>query len=203
MVKVETIVVGELQTNSYLVFDDKEAILIDPGAQPDKILSYLEKYSLNLKFIVNTHGHFDHIAGNDKIAEKMGAEVLISSEDALMLSDPEMNLSFEKEILKKPDRILIDNDIIEAGNIKMKVISTPGHTRGSISLLFEDKIFCGDTVFAEGGVGRTDLPGGDSKMLIQSIKKLLQFPEKTRLYPGHGPETTVGEVKIFLASYGI
>jgi glyoxylase-like metal-dependent hydrolase (beta-lactamase superfamily II) len=85
----------------------------------------------------------------------------------------------------------------------MKVISTPGHTRGSISLLFEDKIFCGDTVFAEGGVGRTDLPGGDSKMLVQSIKKLLQFPEKTRLYPGHGPETTVGEVKIFLASYGI
>ena len=195
MVKVETIVVGELQTNSYLVFDDKEAILIDPGAEPYKILSYLEKYGLNLKFIVNTHGHIDHISGNDEIAGKTGAKVLIHSEDMPMLSNPILNLSFEKDgVMKKPDRMLMDNDIIETGNIKMKVISTPGHTQGSISLLLLDKIFCGDTIFAE-GVGRTDLPGGDSKMLIQSIKKLLQFPETTRLYPGHGTETTIGKVK--------
>lgn len=196
MVKVKTIVVGELQTNSYLVFNDTEAILIDPGAEAGKILSCLEKYDLNLKFIVNTHGHIDHISGNDELAEKTGAKVLIHSEDALMLSCPKLNLSCSCEkgiIIKKPDRILIDNDIIETGNIKMKVISTPGHTRGSISLLLEDKIFCGDTIFAE-GVGRTDFPGGDSKMLMQSIKKLLQFPENTRLYPGHGPETTIKEV---------
>lgn len=192
MVKVETIIVGELQTNSYLVFDDTEAILIDPGAEADKIFSCLESQCLNLKFIVNTHGHIDHISGNDEIAEKTGAKVLIHSEDAMMLSDSRLNLSFGK-VLRKPDRILMDNDIIETGNIKMKVISTPGHTRGSISLLLPDKIFCGDTIFAE-GVGRTDFPGGDSKILIQSIKKLLQFPENTRLYPGHGPETTVKEV---------
>lgn len=171
MVKVETIIVGELQTNSYLVFDDTEAILIDPGAEPGKILSCLEKYDLNLKFIVNTHGHIDHISGNDEIVEKTGAKVLIHSEDASMLSDPRLNLSFGV-ILKKPDMILVDGDIIETGNIKMKVISTPGHTRGSISLLLPDKIFCGDTIFAE-GVGRTDFPGGDSKILIQSIKKTL------------------------------
>ncbi|MDI6751776.1 MAG: MBL fold metallo-hydrolase [bacterium] len=194
MIGVERIVVGQLQTNSYLIFNDNEAILIDPGGEPGKILSVIARYGFNLKFIVNTHGHIDHIAGNDKIAGKTGAKVLIHSEDAPMLSDPKLNLSFEKEgDMKKPDRMLMDGDIIETDKIKLKVISTPGHTRGSISLLLEDKIFCGDTIFAQ-GVGRTDFPGGDSKMLIQSIKKLLQFPENIRLYPGHGPETTIGEV---------
>lgn len=193
MVKIERIVVGELQTNSYLIFSDKEAILIDPGAEPYKILSVIERYGLNLRFIINTHGHIDHISGNDEIAEKTKAKVLIHSEDALMLSDPKLNLSWEK-IMKKADRVLTDGEIIEISDLKMKVLSTPGHTPGSISLLLEDKIFCGDTIFAE-GVGRTDFPGGDSKMLIQSIKKLLQFPKNTRLYPGHGPETSIKEAE--------
>ncbi len=186
-------------TNTYLVWDEKtkEALLIDYAAPDKQILSEIK--NLNLKYIVCTHGHGDHIAGNDFIKKNSAAELLIHSLDAEMLTDPALNLSmyWEGNVLSpKADRILKDKDVITLGEIKFEVIHTPGHTKGGICLLAEDKLFCGDTLFAD-GIGRTDLPGGDQTSLISSIKKkLFALDDEIEIFPGHGPRSSIGKEKI-------
>jgi hydroxyacylglutathione hydrolase len=192
---VNRFIVGPLGVSCYVVADpaSKEACVIDPGADALKIMNYIRKNGFELKFVINTHGHGDHIAAN----KDLGVPVYIHAADKDCLTDPKKNLSagiFMVDIVSpKASRILEDGDTIELGKLKLKVIHTPGHTKGSISLAMDNMIFTGDTLF-HGGVGRADLPGGDEDELLDSIRnKLLVFKDDTVIYPGHGGPSTIGE----------
>lgn len=192
--------VGQLGTNCYILGceETKEALVIDPGAEASRILQWLDDKGLKAKYIVNTHGHIDHIGANDEIREATGAKLLIHREDAEMLVDPKKNLSVfvgPAISLKAADETLEHGDSIKVGNIKLEVMHTPGHSLGGISLKFDGVLFSGDTLFAE-GVGRSDFPGGCHETLLASIKReLFTLPDETKVYPGHGPSTTIGYEK--------
>ena len=193
--------VGPLKTNCYVVGCEErlEAVLIDPGfssAEGRIILDQLKSMNLKLKYVINTHGHFDHILGNSLIKEETGAEILIHRKDAEMILDPEKNLSvlIGARVYSPPaEHCLEDDETISIGELAFKVMYTPGHTSGSISLLIDNILFSGDTLFA-GSIGRTDLPGSSYREIIRSIReKLLVLSDDVKLYPGHGPISTIGE----------
>ena len=189
-------VVGPLAVNAYLLADPKtkDACLIDPGADHKKIKDFINQNGLKLKFIINTHGHGDHIGSNGSFA----VPIYIHALDKDFLTDPRKNLSplFMFSITSpKASRLLNDGDIIELGGISLKVIHTPGHTPGSISLRAGSIAFTGDTLF-NNGVGRTDLEYGDEEALLNSIKnKLMTLADDTVIYPGHGEPSTIGDEK--------
>lgn len=189
--------VGAFAANCYLAAcpDTKEGVIIDPGAEGEEILRLVKNEGINIKYIINTHGHVDHVGANGDVKEATKAPLLIHVEDGDMCRKPHASLSIfaGKMKLAAPDRLLEDGDILEVGTLTFQVIHTPGHTRGGICLKTGDSLFSGDTLFA-GSIGRTDLPGGSYRQIIASIKeKILPFPDETRVYPGHGPATTVGE----------
>lgn len=195
---LETLMVGNLQTNCYLLGceETREALVIDPGAEPGYIQETLEKHELRLTTIVLTHAHADHIGACGELKEATGAKILVHREDAPLLTDPHLNLAayIGSELTLPPAEVLLaDGDQVEFGaGIRLTVLHTPGHTRGSICLLGEELLFSGDTLFA-GSVGRTDFPGGSFKELINSLKEqLLELPDATQVYPGHGPSSTMG-----------
>jgi len=200
---VRRLTVGPLQANCYVVWDKAggSAAIIDPGGDPEDIISVVEDEKLKPVVLINTHGHIDHIAANRAIKERYDIPLLIHSEDSASLTDPGLNLSamgFGRLDSPPSDRELQDGDEILVGEIMLKVISTPGHTPGGICLLISrsdqpDVIITGDTLFA-GGVGRTDFPGGSWSLLMESIRnRLLSFPDETIILPGHGPHSTIGE----------
>lgn len=194
------LIVGPLQTNCYILAckKSKEAIVIDPGGEKEVeiIINDLKENNLNLRYIINTHGHIDHILGNKLLKESTQASLLIHQLDADSLLQ-EINEKFSiflgKEVSSpSPDRFLVDGEEINLGSLKLKVIHTPGHTPGGISLLVKEVIFTGDSLFA-GGIGRTDLPGGSYFDLLNSIKeRLLVLDDAITIYPGHGPASTIG-----------
>jgi glyoxylase-like metal-dependent hydrolase (beta-lactamase superfamily II) len=196
----ETVPVGAMGVNCYILASKEgaKAIIIDPGDQERKIRQVLDKHKLEPGLIINTHGHYDHIGADDKFNVPVYAHKL----DVPLLKEPLLNLS---GLFSLPCRV--KSEIIPLGggekivldDIELKVIHTPGHTRGGITLLLEkpiDKIaFTGDTLFCQ-GVGRSDLSGGDEKLLFKSIKeKLFNLPAETKIYPGHGASSTIGEEK--------
>lgn len=187
------LIVGEIQTNCYIFgcSRTREVTIIDPGAEQDKIISLLDKEKLIARFIINTHGHIDHIGANAFFK----LPVYIHKADANFLTNPLLNLSLVHAnfgVLPKASRLLEDKDEIEISDIMLKVIHTPGHTPGGISLHYKDIVFTGDTLF-NGSVGRTDLPGGDKARLIDSINsKLMKLDDDTVVWPGHGDSTTIG-----------
>jgi len=197
---LKRLVVGSLETNCYLVACEKtkKAAVIDPGGDDeiDSILNLLQKNNFDLKYIINTHGHIDHIAGNNLLKSKTKGLLLIHRLDADMLVNANKNFSsfMGKEICSPPaDKLLEEGDEISLGRLNLTVIHTPGHTPGGISLILNDFVFTGDTLFA-GGIGRTDLPGGSYQGIIKSIKeKLLILGDDKIIYPGHGPDSTIGE----------
>lgn len=201
---IRRFVVGDLETNCYLVgcAKTKEAIIIDPGfdrkTEAEAILKEIDRHGLNLRFIVNTHGHPDHISGNGTIKETTGASILIHEYDAPMLTDSSKNpfRMFGLMAFSPPaDRTLYDRDVIQAGDVKLQILHTPGHSLGSICLLGDDVVFTGDTLFAS-SIGRTDLPGSSYKDIMRSLKsKLITLPDPVKVYPGHGPTSTIGEEK--------
>lgn len=182
-----------MAVNCYLVADPetKEACLIDPGGDPGLIEDVIRRHGFHLRFIINTHGHGDHIAANDFF----GVPVYIHEADASFLSDPAKNLSrqFLFDVTSRPAaRLLKDGDAIRLGRLAFKVIHTPGHTPGSISLRLGTDLFTGDTLFA-GGVGRTDFDHGDEEALYRSIhKRLLACEDGMTIHPGHGESSTIG-----------
>ncbi|MFH1380322.1 MAG: MBL fold metallo-hydrolase [bacterium] len=197
MNSLHTFVVGSLEENCYLLFDEdsRESALIDPGAEAQVILSFIANHNLLLKSIILTHGHGDHIGAVGQIKEKTKALVYIHQKDAQALGSPRLNLSctLDKEIIAPDaDFFLDETKEIKVGSASYKVIHTPGHTIGGICLYGEGRLFSGDTLFLE-GIGRSDLWNGDGGLLIRMIKeKLFTLPGDTKVYPGHGPETTIG-----------
>ena len=176
----------------------RQAVVIDPGDDADQILTVLSKYGLTVKYLINTHGHFDHVGANKRMKEVTGAQIAIHPEDEPMLSELSRSASMfglSAENSPPADILLNDGDTLTFGDITLKVIHTPGHSKGGVSLYTKGSLFAGDTLFA-GSIGRTDLPGGDYDTLIASIqKKLLVLDDDTRVYTGHGPETTIGNEK--------
>jgi len=198
--QIKTLMVGVIAANCHIAWCEKtgEAVVIDPGGDGEKINRFLDQQGLKVKYIVLTHGHGDHIAAVDEVRQKTGAQVAIHPKDAPMLTDPQKNLSGflgGAVKLKPADLEVSDGEEIIFGTKKLKVLHTPGHTLGSISLYGEDVIFSGDTLFF-GSVGRVDFPGGSWDKLLKSIRdKIFVLPDYTRVLPGHGPETTVGYEK--------
>lgn len=196
---IERLVVGPLQTNCYIVGDEAtgEGIVIDPGGDADLILETVQSKKLNVKLVVNTHGHFDHIMANGKVMEATGAPLAIHPDDAGMLTNPLRSFAlFVGKIHPSPPAtvLLEEGSTVEVGSIKLQVLHTPGHSAGSVSLWCtqEKAVFSGDVLFNM-GIGRTDFPGGSYRVLLQSIReKLFTLPDETMVYPGHGPETTIG-----------
>ncbi len=197
---IEKLEVGPIMANCFLVGCEttKKAVVIDPGAEADRILYALAGKKLTVKSIINTHGHFDHVGANKRIKEATNAELLIHAADAPMLSaltDMAGAFGMSVENSPPPDRTLADGDEVAFGEISLKVIHTPGHSPGGITLYTDKCAFVGDTLFA-GSIGRTDFPGGDFDTLINVIQtKIFPLGDDVTVYCGHGPETTVGMEK--------
>jgi glyoxylase-like metal-dependent hydrolase (beta-lactamase superfamily II) len=200
MINYKLAVVGPLDTNCYLVHcsETLECVVVDPGAEADRIFPLILEFGLKPVCILNTHGHIDHIGANRDVKDKFGVPLGIHSLDGPLLGMvQQFELSFFLGAKESPpaDFLLKDGDSIAVGKSALRVIHTPGHTPGSVSLLGDGILFSGDTLF-NGGVGRTDLPGGSTRDLEQSIsERILTLPSETIVLPGHGPWTTVGEEK--------
>ena len=197
---IKTLTVGPIQANCYILGcqETLSAIVIDPGDEADRILHTLGESNLTARYIVNTHGHFDHVGANKRLKEATGAPILIHSLDAPMLNQLASSAAawgLAADNSPGPDREISDGDEITFGHTVLKVLHTPGHTPGGISLYAEDFVFVGDTLFA-GSIGRTDFPGGSFQTLKESIQnKLFALDDEVKVYSGHGPITTIGEEK--------
>ena len=195
---LKKLVVGPFASNCYLVGTEsnKEGMIIDPGDEVEVILRNVEDLGLEIRSIVLTHGHIDHIGALKEVKEATGAEVAIHTDEAESLQGQPLStllgLSYPTPL--PPDRLLQDGDSIDIGDLHFLVLHTPGHSPGGICLLEQGHkaVFSGDTLFNY-GIGRTDLPGGNHSQLMNSIHtKLMVLPDDTTVYPGHGPETTIG-----------
>ncbi len=192
--------VGPLQCNCSVIGDEstREAMVIDPGDDIDDVLAIIQEHKLQVKQIVITHAHIDHVGGAMKLRAATGAPILLNENDYALLKMLDVQATWIG--MEDPGRVEIDQsvgqaDVVKAGSIMAQVLHTPGHTEGSVCLYFpaEKKLVAGDTLFA-GSIGRTDLPGGSFEKIIRSIKeKVLVLPEETVVIPGHGPATTIGE----------
>lgn len=197
---------GFLGTNCYIIKSDKgNAVLVDPGDGSDKVISYLNKHGLTAKYILLTHGHFDHIGAVNDLQKQTGATVVMHKDDTDIACDPKVRASLMRNLETvppiNPDKHIVDGDAITLDNLTFKVMHTPGHTKGGICYILDcvvpntdvaycGYIFSGDTLFAE-SIGRTDLYGGDFNTLIASLKRIAQLDGDYIVFPGHEEDTTL------------
>lgn len=184
--RTSAVVVGPIRTNCYLAWCEttRDAVIIDPGAEPERIAQAVEEESLTVRMIINTHGHWDHVDANTEMKRRFGVPIAIGAPDGAMLGG------------ERPDRLLHDHDQVAVGPLNLEVIATPGHTPGGICLYHTGTLFSGDTLFLE-DVGRTDLPGGSEETLLRGIReRLLMLPDDTKVYPGHDEPTTIGHERL-------
>ena len=200
-INIKQFIAGQLENNMYLVYDEdtKKAVLIDATAPVPELLDIVKNLGLDVEYILLTHGHFDHILGLTELKKALGAEAVICHDD-LIISDNinEFTRFFggmEESVPPVYEKFIKDGDVITVGNMQIKVIHTPGHTQGGVCYLLNDNLFSGDTLFM-GSVGRTDLFGGNFDKLSDSVKnKLFKLDDNIKVYPGHGPKTTIGYEK--------
>ena len=195
--EIETLVLGPLQSNCYIVSDEKsrEAMVVDPGDEPEKIAAAIDAKKLNIGFIVCTHAHFDHMGGVSALKEKTGAQIVLHKDDLeIYRGSGKHARSWGHEITQppEPDRLVKEGDVLSLGELSFEVLSTPGHSPGGICLFGEGVLISGDTVFA-GSVGRTDLHGGDMESLKSSFARIMSLLPETAILPGHGPTSTVAQ----------
>ena len=196
----EILPVGPLQCNCSIIGDEatREAMVIDPGDEIEDILALIRRHRLQVKQIIITHAHIDHVGGAMKLRAVTGAPILLNQNDRVLLKMLDVQATWLG--MADPGRVEIDHSItqdetLKAGSLAANVMHTPGHTEGSICLYFpaEKKLIAGDTLFA-GSIGRTDLPGGSFEKILSSLhEKVLALPDETIVVPGHGPLTTIGE----------
>jgi hydroxyacylglutathione hydrolase len=196
----EILPVGPLQCNCSVIGDEtsREGLVIDPGDDIDEVLVLIRKHNLQIKQIVITHAHIDHVGGAMKLRAATGAPILLNQNDDALLKMLDMQAAWVG--MRPPGKVEIDqsvgnSDVVKVGSLAATVLHTPGHTEGSVCLYFpaEKKLIAGDTLFA-GSIGRTDLPGGSFDKIIESLhEKVLALPDETVVVPGHGPLTTIGE----------
>jgi hydroxyacylglutathione hydrolase len=203
MLKIETFPVGLLKCNCSIVFcsETLEALVIDPGGDAPKILAYLKKHNLTVKYLLHTHAHFDHVGATKELKETLGAQILLHREDLFLYNQVPMQgamFGIQLEPTLPADGELNDEMEVVFGKNKSKILHTPGHTPGSVCFQIadtENHLFSGDTLF-RGGVGRTDLWGGSQPELMRSIQqRLLCLDDSTNVYAGHGPQTTIWNEK--------
>ncbi|QXJ33820.1 MBL fold metallo-hydrolase [Saccharolobus shibatae] len=197
--QVKNFITGPLATNSYLLISGKEGIIIDAGGDMSELINFIRKEGITIKYIIATHGHFDHVIGVNQLKSEFPSSIFLINEKDLgllkkanIMASSILNLTISDIV--KPDAYIKDEEEIKIGQDKIKVIETPGHTMGSICVLANGYIFTGDTLFY-GTVGRTDL-GGSEKLLRESLEKLRGLPDELVVYPGHGPFTILGYEKI-------
>lgn len=199
---IKTFTAGPIDANNYLVMDEssKEAVLIDCSEKKTEILETIKELGAKVKYILLTHGHFDHVLGVNEMKKELNAKVLVHKDDIIQMNNTsKIMVMFGLNGAENPvaDGFVDDGDELTIGDTEIKVIHTPGHTEGCVCYKIEDKIFSGDTLF-KASVGRTDLPGGDFKKLVNSIKNVLfKFDDNTTIFPGHGTETTIKYEKMY------
>jgi hydroxyacylglutathione hydrolase len=200
MVEIHTLVVGRLQTNCYILQSGSEAVIVDPGDEPERILMFIKDINATPARIVATHTHFDHVLGVDRVRKATKAPFLIHPDDVGMLKSMQSRvrqfMGFEVPPPPRLDGFVKDGDFLRVGTETIRVLHTPGHSPGSISLSGDGYVLTGDALFNQ-SIGRTDLPGGDLQTLMRSIReRLFKLDDDTTVYPGHGPETTIGDEKL-------
>lgn len=199
---IETITAGPLETNTYLISSGPRALVVDPGYDAAKVvLARAESSDLEIAAIVNTHGHWDHATDDARLMRATGAPLYIHDRDAEMVKSPTTSLSLPFTLEPAtPSNLMRDGDVLNLGAHQFRVIHTPGHTPGSICLIVESErvLITGDTLF-EGTYGRYDLPGGDAEALYESLRRLRNLDADYRVYPGHGPATTIGAESYWLS----
>ena len=198
--KIEKIVEPYFGENMYILIDEetKKCAVVDPGGASDKILNYIKVNSLELEYILLTHGHGDHIGAVNTIKSRTNAKVVAHNDEQELLNDNRKNLSYSMHCGPQElnaDIYVHDKEKLELGNLKLSFIHTPGHTKGSMCIRVNDDMFTGDTLFA-GSIGRTDFYSGDYKQIEKSLKKLSKFEDKVKVHPGHGPSSTLGIEKM-------
>jgi len=196
---LERIVVGPLEENTYIIGDEvtNQAIVVDPGDESDRIIEIIKERGLQVHTIICTHTHFDHVGAVGDIKKATGARILIHKEDQQVYETAKDQAAFwgyDFDDIPQPDGFIDEGDDIQVGDIKFRVMHTPGHSPGGICLYGGGVLITGDTLF-KGSVGRTDFPGGSMEELKKSFRRLLGLPEGTKIFSGHGPETTVGMEK--------
>lgn len=197
---IETLVVGMIQANCFIVADElsRKAIIIDPGGDAPVIAKRVNDLKLDVVAVIATHGHFDHVEGLKGVKEKLGAPIMVHPSDLPLIKGMRSQaqlFGIAVSDAPPPDRLLADGEEIPFGALKAKVLHTPGHSPGSISLLIDNHVFVGDLLFS-GSIGRTDLMGGNYETLINAVeKRIFTLPPETVVHPGHGPDTSVGVEK--------
>lgn len=193
--------VGALGTNCYIVYcnNTKEGVVIDPGGDGEKIIEVIKKNEIDIKYILNTHGHHDHIGANKILKEYTNKDLLIHENDSEMLTSSKDNFSLflgEVDCGPAADGYLKEGDIVKFGECSLEVIHLPGHTPGGIGFYSEKEgiLFSGDTLFY-GSIGRTDLPNSDYQDMTKSLARLMKYPDETIVFPGHGPKTSIATEK--------
>lgn len=198
--QIHLLVVGQLRTNCYILQSGKEGMIVDPGDEPERIVRFVKDIPVKPVRILATHTHFDHVLGVDMVRKETQTPFLIHHDDLALLESMQSRvrqfMGFEVPPPPKVDSYVSEGNVLNVGEERVRVIHTPGHSPGSISLYTDGFVLTGDALFNQ-SIGRTDLPGGNLRTLLDSIRdKLFSLDDETIVYPGHGPETTIGDEKL-------